>query len=132
MTIRTLTQQYRPICGLHAIALATPDKDVPDVWAYFKPRKGPSWKGRLYWSELLDGLSQFKVKYSDISQRVNGKSAIRAIDELECGKQHLVLVTGHYFTFKDGLFYDQYYNEGKPLKGSHLARKKVRRVVTIH
>lgn len=129
--IRTLPQQYRPVCGLHAIALATTDKEVPDIEAFFKPTRGASWKGRLYWDEILEGLKAFGAHHTDISDRVRGLTATKALDELVSSKQHLVFVTGHFFTLKDGRIWDQHYNTGVPLKESRWARKKVRRVAII-
>lgn len=130
MTIRTLEQQHRPICGLHAIALATPDKTVDDVERFYKPKKGRSWKGRLYWIELVEGLKAFGVQHKEL-EVCSRKTAKTTVEQLESGKQYLVFVTGHFFTYKDGLLWDQYYNSGKPLTESKWARKRVRRVVQI-
>jgi hypothetical protein len=128
--MRILAPSSKPICGLFAIALATYDRRVCDIEAFFADKKRGNWKGRLYWFEILAALKHFGVKTKAVTG-VKGLTAVALQDHLVPGKHYLVRVTGHIFTCRDGILWDQTHNAGAPVESTRSAKRRTKSVLEI-
>jgi len=123
-----------PCCGVFAAHLAVeePDFDVTFDSARKKLGRTRGWQGRMYWAELKDLLSLFGIQY-EVSDRTVGvtigaahKAGLFADD-----RQHVISISGHFLTIRNGLAYDQAFPVGIPVERYPHRRCRVKYVVKI-
>lgn len=128
--IKTLPPARGPVCGIYAAALASGgsfDQSMAAAKRVVANAKSPSWRGRMYVSELLAlfdslGVSMLKV------EGYSGYSLQKAAAELDPAGHYVLFVTGHFLTLHEGLCYDQGNATGTPIAAFWCRRKKISHV----
>lgn len=125
--IKTIPPVRGPVCGVYAAALAA-GGDFHDSMAaakkIVKKAAAPSWRGRMYISELRALLNALAVRVVDV-EGVKGYSLQKAAAELNPREHYIIFVTGHYLTLHAGLCYDQSNAAGTPVAKVWCRRKRI-------
>lgn len=120
-----------PVCGVFAAAMAS-DKPFEDVLAIARRvvARSASWKGRLYYRELIALLDALNIQHRE-AEGYKGTALISASRTLHSERQYIVFITGHYLTLHQGICYDQSRPEGVPVDLYRENTKRIKRVIRI-
>ena len=127
--IKTIPPVRGPVCGIYAAALAS-GGSFNDSMAVAKKvvakAKSPTWRGRMYVSELRALFKGLGVEMDEIG--FTGGPLQNVAGRLPLGGHYVIFVTGHYLTLHDGRCYDQSNPEGTPMDRYWARRKRVSHV----
>ena len=118
-------------CGTVALSSVT-GCEVEGVVAYFQRTKAVSWKGRLYWRELLQYIRDLPggPKFKQLTRAVMGATLERFIDQHTVrDTTYLVRVGGHFLSVRNGHCIDQY--QERDITEHWCARKRVSHAIKI-
>lgn len=129
--IRHLEQVRAPICGVFAIALATPDMPFCVVKNVVHDELGlhPRWTGALTLKNITDMLKHFGVTFTDES--IKDAPLKTVVKDLSPSEHHLIFVKNHFLTAHDGKCYDQGNARGTPIEQFWCAGRNVQAVIKI-
>lgn len=128
--MKTLPKDSRPCCGVYAVALVT-GNELETMMELFSNtfEKSPQWKGRTYYNQLLEILWKLK---KNIVQHIPPKGIrTKQLESfLKPNTKYIFSVNGHTMAYLNGIYYDQYWNEGKHVKLAS-ANRLVKRIIEI-
>lgn len=122
--IRKLSPVSGPICGVFAVALATPDMPfcMVKTMAQEEMRK-KRWNGPMHMPALTRLLNRLQVGFRNLD--MSGMTLRDAAESLDAGKHYLIFVTGHFMTLHNRHCYDQGNVSGTPIEQFWCAGKRI-------